>query len=268
MNVKGKISFVLGCLGLLACFFLSSGDVQSTIFKVALGLVIASAIELIVFIYENKKRWKLLVTKIWKYNKPVRVTVAYLFRIEDNGKYMLIKRHKKDFVGFQPVGGAYKYFKEENRELFDSLGITPCNNVPRDNDTENDLRIIVNKRKKLVEFFKWFNSRKNREIDPWREFCEELIEPGLLPAEHFRHIKYAYICEHQEGILKTDDYPIDQFRHADIFELRLETDAQKKAIKDLITNESIAFVTAEEIKKGATNSGVRILPHTFKILPK
>jgi len=43
---------------------------------------------------------------------------------------------------------------------------------------------------------------------------------------------------------------------------------QKKAIKDLITNESIAFVTAEEIKKGATNSGVRILPHTFKILPK
>ncbi len=48
----------------------------------------------------------------------------------------------------------------------------------------------------------------------------------------------------------------------------LETDAQKKAIKDLITNESIAFVTAEEIKKGATNSGVRILPHTFKILPK
>lgn len=268
MNVKGKISFVLGCVGLLSCLFLSSGDVQSTIFKVALGLVIASAIELIVFIYENKKKWKLLVTKIWKCNKPVRVTVAYLFRIEDNGKYMLIKRHKKDFVGFQPVGGAYKYFKEENRELFDSLGITPCNNVPRDNDTENDLRIIVNKSKKLVEFFKWFNSRKNREIDPWREFFEELIEPGLLPAEHFRHIKYAYICEHQEGILKTDDYPIDQFRHADIFELRLETDAQKKAIKDLITNESIAFVTAEEIKKGATNSGVRILPHTFKILPK
>lgn len=268
MNVKGKISFILGCIGLISCLFLLSGNVQSTIFKIALGLVIASAIELIVFIYENKKRWQLLVTKIWKYNQPVRITVAYLFRIEDNGKYMLIKRHKKDFEGFQPVGGAYKYFKEENRELFNSLGIIPDNNVPRDSDTENDLRITINQRKKLVEFFKWFNSRKNREIDPWREFCEELIEPGLLPAEHFRHIKYAYICGHQEGILKTDDYPIDQFRHADIFELRLETDAQKKAIKDLITNESIAFVTAEEIKKGATNSGARILPHTFKILPK
>lgn len=181
---------------------------------------------------------------------------------------MLIKRHKNDFVGLQPVGGAYKYFKEENRELFNSLGIIPDNNVPRDNDTENDLRIIVNKRKKLVEFFKWFNSRKNREIDPWREFFEELIEPGLLPTEHFTHIKYSYIGEHQEGILRTDDYSIDQFRHADVFELRLETDAQKKAIKELIANENIAFVTAEEIKKGATNSGIRILPHTFKILPK
>ena len=268
MNVKGKINFVIGALALIGCAFLFTGDVQSTIFKIALGLVIASAIDFIVFIYENKKRWKLLITKIWKPNTPVRLTVAYLFRIEENGKYMLIKRHKKDFTGFQPVGGAYKYFKEENREIFDKLGIVPCNQVPRDNATENDLRIVINKRKNLIEFFKWFNSRKNREIDPWREFFEELIEPGLLPAEHFRHIKYAYICEHQEGILKNNDYSIDQFRHADIFELRLETDAQKQAIKGLINNENIAFVTAEEIKKGATASGMRILPHTFKILPK
>lgn len=268
MNIKGKINFVIGAVGLLACAFLFSGDVQSTIFKIALGLVIASVIEFIVFIFENKKKWKLLVTKIWKPNTPVRVTVAYLFRIEDNGKYMLIKRHKKDFTGFQPVGGAYKYFKEENRENFDKLGIIPCNEVPRDNATENDLRIVINKRKNLIEFFKWFNSKKNREIDPWREFFEELIEPGLLPAEHFRHIKYAFICEHQEGILRNNDYPIDQFRHADIFELRLETDAQKQAIKALASHPEIAFVTADEIKKGSTLNGTRILPHTFKILPK
>ena len=264
MNIKGKINFIIGALGLIACIFV----LESTVFKIALGLVIASIIDFVVFIYENKKRLKLLVTKIWKPNTPVRVTVAYLFRIEDNGKYMLIKRHKKDFTGFQPVGGAYKYFKEENRENFDKLGIIPCNQVPRDNATENDLRIEINKRKNLIDFFKWFNSRKNREIDPWREFFEELIEPGLLPAEHFRHIKYTYIGEHQEGIIRNADYPIDQFRHADIFELRIETDAQRQAIKALNTNDDIAFVTAEEIRKGATTSGIRILPHTFKILPK
>lgn len=268
MNVKGKINFTLGIIGLVSCIFLDKGEIQGTVFKVALGLVIAGCIDFIVFIFENRKRWKLLCPKIWKPNTPVRVTVAYLFRIEDNGKYMLIKRHKKDFIGFQPVGGAYKYFKEENRENFDNLGIIPCNEVPRDNSTENDLRIVISKRKNLIDFFKWFDTRKNREIDPWREFCEELIEPGLLPAESFRHIKYAYICGHQEGILRNNDYPIDQFRYADIFELRLETDAQKQAIKALSSNENIAFVTADEIRRGATNSGIRILPHTFKILPK
>lgn len=268
MNVKGKISFIIGLTGLIFCIVFLTGEAQSTVFKIALGLLIASIIDFIVFLYDNKKHWKLLVTKIWKSNAPVRVTVAYLFRIEHNGKYMLIKRHKEDFIGFQPVGGAYKYFKEENRENFDKLGIIPCNEVPRDNATENDLRIKINKRKNLIDFFKWFNSRKNREIDPWREFFEELIEPGYLPAEHFKHIKYAFLFDHQEGILRNEDYPIDQFRHADIFELRIETDAQRQAIKALANNHNIAFVTAEEIKKGATASGVRILPHTFKILPR
>lgn len=268
MSAKGKISFVIGILGLVSCVFLEKGETQGTVFKIALGLAIASCIDFIVFIFENKKRWKLLWPKIWKPNKPVRLTIAYLFRIECNGKYMLIKRHKNDFVGFQPVGGAYKYFKEENRANFDNLGITPCNHVPRDGATEHDLRLIMTKRKKLTEFFKWFDSRENREIDPWREFCEELVESGLVPADAFKHIKYAYIGKHQEGILCNEDYPIDQFRHADIFELRLENDAQKNAISALKNNPNIAFVTPEEISKGATNDGIRILPHTFKILPK
>jgi hypothetical protein len=268
MNAKGKINFFIGVIGLVSCIFLSNGEVKGTIFKISLGLVIASCIDFFVFIFENKKRWKLLWPKIWKPNTSVRLTVAYLFRIEVNGKYMLIKRHKNDFTGFQPVGGAYKYFKEENSANFDKLGITPCNHVPRDGATENDLRIVIKKRKKILEFFKWFDSRENREIDPWREFCEELIESGLLPSNVFKHIKYTYVGQHQEGILRNEDYPIDQFRHADIFELRLENDAQKNAIKGLEKNPNIAFVTSEEIKKGATNNGVRILPHTFKILPK
>ena len=268
MSTKGKISFAIGILGLVSCVFLEKGETQGTVFKIALGLAIASCIDFFVFIFENKKRWKLLWPKVWKPNKPVRLTVAYLFRIECNGKYMLIKRHKNDFVGFQPVGGAYKYYKEENRANFEELGITPCNYVPRDGATEHDLRVIMTKRKKLTEFFKWFDSRENREIDPWREFCEELIESGLVPANAFKHIKYTYVGKHQEGILCNEDYPIDQFRHADIFELRLENDAQKDAINALKNNPNIAFVTPEEISKGATSDGIRILPHTFKILPK
>lgn len=268
MSNKGTINFSIGILGLASGFFLEKGEFQDAIFNISLGLTIACFIDFIIFLFDNRERWKLIKPQYWKRNSPVRITVAYLFRIECNGKYMLIKRHKNDFTGYQPVGGAYKYFKEENREIFDNLGILPCNQVPRDEDTENDLRVVINKRKKLSAFFRWFESRKNREIDPWREFYEELIEPGFLPENLFKHIKYAYIGKHEEGVLMTADYPIEQFRYADIFELRLETDAQKEAIKSLVNNNEIAFVTAEEIRKGSTNGGIRILPHTFKILPK
>lgn len=267
--MKGKISFFLGCAGLASCIFLEDGELKSTVFNLALGFFIAGIIEFTSFIIENRKKWGVLKTMVINRNKPIRVTVAYLFRIEVNGQYILIKRHKKDNVGYQPVGGAYKYLKEENRELFDKIGIEPCNRVPRDEDTENDLRVIIKKRKNLINFLKWFESRKNREMDPYREFCEELIEPGLLPQDIFKHFKYVYIGKHIEGVLKSPVYPDDELRYADIFELRLENDAQRNAIKELKSRTSeILFATPEEIRRKASNAGETILPHTFKILPK
>ncbi len=267
--MKGKVSFIIGLLGLLVCFFLKGDEPKMTIFKISLGLCIGGLIEFIVFIIENKKKWGVLKTLIFRRNQPVRVTVAYLFRIEVNGKYVLIKRHKKDNPGYQPIGGAYKYLKEENRELFDKLGIEPCNQVPRDEDTEYDLRIIIKKRKNLVEFLKWFESRKNREMDPYREFYEELIEPGFLSKEIFKHIKYVFIGKHIEGVLKSPVYPQDELRYADIYELRTDNDAQRQAISDLKNkSDEILFATPDEINKRASNSGSVILPHTFKILPR
>lgn len=249
MTTKGIVSFIIGCIGITVCVFLKTGETKETIWKIALGAVIAGVTEFIIFLFENRKRWKLLKTKFYKRNKPVRLTLAYLFRIEVNGQYVLIERHKKDRIGFQPVGGAYKYFKEETRDLFDKLGIEPCNYVPRDDDTEHDLRIIIRKRKNLIEFLKWFESRKNREIDPNREFYEELIEPNLLPADKFKQLKYVFIGKHEEGILASSVFPIDEYRYADIFELRLDTDEQRKAIQDLKQKEKILFVTPEEIRK-------------------
>lgn len=231
--MKGKVSFALGIIGIIISIFLHDGDVKGTLFKIALGFVTGAVVEFIVFLVENKKHWILFKTKIIKRNKPIRATVAYLFRIEVNGKYILIKRHKKDRPGYQPIGGAFKYFKEENRELFDKLGIEPCNHVPRDSDTKDDLRIRINKRKNLIEFLKWFESRKNREVDPWREFYEELVEPGLLSAEIFKHVKYVYIGNHKEIQSPSPVFPIDEFRYAEIYELRPDTDEQKREIESL-----------------------------------
>jgi hypothetical protein len=268
MNIKGKVSFIIGVLGLGFCWFLKPVEPRPTIFKIALGFVLGALIEFFAYLYENRKYWNLIRTKIFSRSEPVRVTVAYLFRIEVNGKYALIKRHKKDRFGYQPVGGAFKYLKEETRELFDRLGIEPCNHVPRDENTEHDLRIRIKKRKNLIEFLTWFESRKNRETDPRREFNEELIIPGFLPYEYFKDFKYVFICKHTEGVLKKTVFPIDEFRYAEIYELRPENDLQKKSIIDLMKVDDIIFASPDEIRKGLTERGEPILPHTFKILPK
>src|SRR5690606_27618573 len=134
-----------------------------------------------------------------------------------------------------------------------ALGVEPCNHVPRDEDTEFDLRVIIKKRKKLNKFLKWFDSRKNREMDPYREFIEELVEPGLLPSGIFRYINYVYIGKHIEGVMKSPVYPLDELRYADIFELRVDNDAQKQAISALLNSgEEIYFATPEEIRAGST----------------
>jgi len=267
--MKGKVSFVLGIVGIAIYLILGNEHqaIKDSILKISIGFFVAVLVDLIVFIIENRNKWNIIKPQIIKRNKEVRVTVAYLFRIEVNGKYALIKRHKKDRIGYQPIGGAFKYFKEENRECFDKLGIEPCNYVERDEDTDSDLRIRINKRKNLGKFLKWFESRKDREVDPWREFYEELVEPGILSSDLFKHVKYVFVGKHLEGIFPASVFPIDEFRYAEIYELRPDTEAQKKAIADMKNSDQIIFATPNEIRSGSVN-GQAILPHTFKILPR
>ena len=40
-------------------------------------------------------------------------------------------------------------------------------------DETDDLRIFI-KGRYLLKFMEWFDSMKDREYDPYREFCEEL----------------------------------------------------------------------------------------------
>jgi hypothetical protein len=268
MENKGLISLVIGIIGIIVSIFLKNDEVSSNLLKISIGWISASFIEICVNLYEHRKRIKVIIcTWILKPNKPLRITTAYLFRIEMNGKFLLIKRHKKDRPGYQPVGGTFKYLKDENRELFDNLSIEPCHYVPRDADTENDLRLVMMKRKKLYKYLRWFESRKNRELDPWREFYEELIEPGLIPFPTFQHIQYSFIKKIEELAIPSPAYPIDEFRYAEIYELKFENDSQKKAFNGLVINENVVFATPDEIRKGSTDKGLTILPHSIKILP-
>ncbi|WP_374123545.1 SMODS-associated NUDIX domain-containing protein [Leptotrichia hongkongensis] len=51
--------------------------------------------------------------KIWfqflfRWNKNIRLSCAYLFQIKQDGKYLLIKGNQIE--QYQPVSGVYKYY--------------------------------------------------------------------------------------------------------------------------------------------------------------
>ena len=85
----------------------------------------------------------------------LRVSIAYLFRIKIDNRYLIIKGRRID--QYQPVGGVYKYHPEEVRDLFNKLDVRDDKLMPIDDHSRDDLRIRVPGRN-LIEFLNWFTS--------------------------------------------------------------------------------------------------------------
>ncbi len=242
-------------------------DTRGVFYKLAGGLAIAVFIHIVGWIIQN---WKLLwywmrINLPWSFYKPIRVTVAYLFRIEVDGQYLLVKNQRK-IPGYQPPGGVYKYLRRENADLFDELGLIPDNKIPRDLIIENDLRLHMKSRRKLLRFIRWFDKKKWREVDPWREFYEELVKSEILSHKNFPHIQYRYVKQHSE-IKFSIHHQILEYKIADIYELLFSSEAQKNELRGLLSSSSREFIfaTAEEInnmQKGQNS----ITEHTYKII--
>ncbi|SEW51883.1 SMODS-associated NUDIX domain-containing protein [Chitinophaga arvensicola] len=269
MNKKSIIQFLAACVAfILTLVLIKEPSDRAGWIKFDLGLLSASLIEFVVYIWENHKKIKLILsTTFINPNSEIRVSIAYLFRISINGKYFLVRNHR-DQPGYQPVGGVYRYSKEGTTHDFTEIDAIPCTYMEVAAHSRNDLRLIIKKRKMLRRFLSWFESRKNREIDPHREFHEELVEEGLVSANTFPYIQYDFIKKNMTSIQRSKKWPVDEFLYADIFELNWENEEQKAAFEKLLNEESekYIFATADEIKTGYTASGKVILEHSKKIL--
>ena len=126
----------------------------------------------------RKNIWQFIQCKTILRNKEIRLSIAYLFRINVDGKYLLIKSRIRN--AYQPVGGAYKTLPGSEK-IFSQLGVRPDRVIETENGiAKGDLRVYV-KGKNVMAFLDWFKSKEDREISPWREFCEELISTNILP---------------------------------------------------------------------------------------
>ncbi|OIN57614.1 SMODS-associated NUDIX domain-containing protein [Arsenicibacter rosenii] len=271
--MSNSLSLLISILVILiSIFFLKDWpSIQAPIRDGGIGIAISSLIGILIDAWRLKD-YILICVQVYFIRplRPVRLSIAYFFRIEIDGKYLLIRNHKKPERGYQPVGGVYKYLKDENAEFFHNIGIEDHTAMGIDDVSRNDLRCIIKHRMNLPKFIDWFSSKKNRELDPWREFYEELIADNLLNREVFPYIQYTYCRSDYEGINAPDFFSYEEFLYADIYQLKPDGERQKREIRKLFDeqhqNESYIFATPEEIRKGRTDNGKIILPQARKII--
>lgn len=200
------------------------------------------------FLIEFAGNLKMLFKILCNWNKYIRISFAYLFRIKVGNKYLLIMGNR--IRKYQPVGGVYKFY---DLNYLQKIGFNEMDEMKADGKNDKDLRgkIPANKLPKLI---KWFKSQECREYDANREFNEELIYSGIIDEKIFRNIEYKKVRTIESGIIKTSNYGLE-YKIFDIVEL-IPNENQKRYLEELLKNninQKIAFVTEEEIKKHKRN---------------
>lgn len=193
---------------------------------------------LVTFLIDNYGNLRLyFITKLLYRNKDVRISIAYLYRIKVENSYLLVKSRTRSY--YQPVGGCYKTLPG-SEQIFEDLKVKPDRKFETEKGiAKNDLRVYV-KGKNVLSFLKWFDSKKDREISPWREFCEELIATDLLPWKQFRFIDYKFKGQVKSPIITMDNGGKGMFIF-DIFDL-VVNDEQKPILEKLQEEASSEYI--------------------------
>ncbi|RLJ07038.1 MAG: hypothetical protein DRP12_02985 [Candidatus Aenigmatarchaeota archaeon] len=185
----------------------------------------------------------------------IRISASCLAKIEIDGKYLVglnKRRFKHGKKVYTPFGGAIEFY-ESARPFLESLGAVFENG--------NDIRIEIPE-EKIPEFERWFYQRKDREISPYRELREELVDeeyalPDLPPnAFDFRYLKTVkerHVTDRpgQEGKLTQ--------RYMEIYQIDFEPkyiEILRNSLEKPDTR--LRLVSVKEILAGITDDGIPI----------
>ena len=265
---KNVLQIIAGIIFFIWAKWLASDELRPELFGMAIGVAAALIIEVLYFLYNERSFLCLYFNSmILKPNSEIRLSIAYLFKIECKGKYLLVKNSRFDTDTYQPVGGVYKYYHPEATNELNCMEIITDTSIENDKKSEHDLRLKMTKRKHLRKFTKWFFGSEKRESDPWREFQEELVDSNILPLEHFKYIYYDLIGQHFEPIHFDAYFKVDTFKYVDVYTPRYINQKQKNEVENLLamTSDDFIWVTEEEIKKKFSDDGKRISDHAHKI---
>ena len=203
------------------------------------NLIVAFITFLASTIFHNRLRLKIYYQSLIRWNKNIRLSCAYLFRIRYNNKYLLIKGNRID--QYQPVGGVYKYYDsfnglKENLELKDESESHFYEN--------GDLRLVTIG-KHIVKFLDWFDTKRNREITVIRELIEELEPSGISIENLIKQSQVEYLKTVKEPITFSTHFQMDELKIFEIFEVKIP----KEILDDVLKSEHYFSVKAEDIEK-------------------
>lgn len=203
------------------------------------NLIVAFITFLASTIFHNRLRLKIYYQSLIRWNKNIRLSCAYLFRIRYNNKYLLIKGNRID--QYQPVGGVYKYYDsfnglKENLELKDESESHFYEN--------GDLRLVTIG-KHLVKFLDWFDTKRNREITVIKEIFEELEPSGISIENLIKQSQVEYLKTVKEPITFSTHFQMDELKIFEIFEVKIP----KEILDDVLKSEHYFSVKAEDIEK-------------------
>lgn len=248
--------FIAAVVPGIIIYFVSGSNSQSAQLIISLAAAILSAAVASLYEIIDDHGWGFtlwLKSKVCLRNTTIRLSFSYLYRIEVDGKYLLVRGNRMK-NRYQPVGGVYKYYPEA-KAFLDSINALPDTQVGNQDETD-DLRLQI-KGKNLIPFMDWFASMKDRELDPLREFYEELIANNVLSEDLFRHLKYRKIGTHNVGITYSEFHSMQEMVYADIFTVSLN-ESQKECIRMAVNKnpEIVVLASHDEIMKRRYNNSV------------
>lgn len=276
-KIKMLMFLIISGVSLIVAIYCEAKGISagSMLGSLIAGIVIPYLIQSIVDLTDNTN-WKSSQRKlkragILQKDTMIRISFAYLFRIKVDGKYFLVQstRTKK----YQPVGGAYKFYKEEGDYLRDNIPIEYDDRIPVDEITQRDYRLLV-KNRDLRKFVRRFNRTQYREniSDLSREFVEEIFSAGILDKSTFGTLTYKYCGRHMTDVMYGNVFEHYELLLADIVEVQL-SNVQEQLFRNLMESKSdkYYFASASEIKAlgvkyNSYNMEDTIGNHTSKIL--
>jgi hypothetical protein len=246
--------------GALAVILAFSGS--DAVFAIVTGIIASVLFLLVQEVASNAAYRRYWIATLLHRREPYRMSMSYLVLValegDDDDQVLLVASRRFDH--FQPVGGVYKFFPEAKAEL-ERCGYEPDPLIPKDDASRDDLRLVVRGRH-VLRFLRWFDSGRDRECAPWREFHEELIATDVLPPHEFGTALFRQLGRHYHPVRRPEySGEMREILVADIFQLmpNARQAAALAALQAQTTNADILWLSkAAARRRGAGDTTGRV----------